>query len=80
MKSLAPKARFFQADVTKTESIAAAVKGSVEWAEQTGKPLGGVLPIAGISTPALVSRLPIERYYNQRPIVLLINKSVMYGV
>ncbi|EOD47877.1 Short-chain dehydrogenase/reductase SDR [Neofusicoccum parvum] len=42
------RARFFETDVTDTENIAAAVKGSVEFAKEKGVPLGGVLAGAGI--------------------------------
>lgn len=52
----ADKTRFFQCNVTDTESIAAAVKGTVEWVKETGKPLGGVIPAAGISLPSTVCR------------------------
>ncbi|KAK8057998.1 putative 3-hydroxyacyl-CoA dehydrogenase [Apiospora phragmitis] len=48
----ADKARFFQCNVTDTESIAAAVRGMVAWVQETGKPLGGVIPAAGISLPS----------------------------
>ncbi|KAK7968030.1 uncharacterized protein PG986_002307 [Apiospora aurea] len=48
----ADKTRFFQCNVTDTESIAAAVQGTVEWVKETGKPLGGVIPAAGISLPS----------------------------
>ncbi|KAI0845312.1 3-hydroxyacyl-CoA dehydrogenase [Daldinia vernicosa] len=46
--------KFFVCDVLDTESIAAAVKGTVEWAQQTGKPLGGVIPAAGVGNPATI--------------------------
>lgn len=48
----AGKARFFQCNVTETESVAAAVGGTAEWVQQSGKPLGGVIPAAGISIPS----------------------------
>jgi 3-hydroxyacyl-CoA dehydrogenase/3-hydroxy-2-methylbutyryl-CoA dehydrogenase len=48
------KTKFFQCDVLETESIASAVKGSLEWAKQTGKEIGGVIAAAGVSTPAKV--------------------------
>ncbi|KAK8065046.1 3-hydroxyacyl-CoA dehydrogenase [Apiospora hydei] len=54
----ADKARFFQCNVTDTESIAAAVQGTVEWVKETGKPLGGVIPAAGISLPSTVYARP----------------------
>ncbi|KAI2776673.1 3-hydroxyacyl-CoA dehydrogenase [Daldinia loculata] len=46
--------KFFICDVLDTESIAAAVKGTIEWAQQTGKPLGGVIPAAGVGNPATI--------------------------
>lgn len=46
--------RFFQADVSDTESIAAAVKGTMSWVQQTGKEIGGVIAAAGVSTPAKI--------------------------
>lgn len=49
------KTKYFECNVLQTESIAAAVKGSLEWAEETGKLVGGVLAAAGVSTPAKVS-------------------------
>ncbi|KAK8099819.1 hypothetical protein PG999_010193 [Apiospora kogelbergensis] len=48
----ADKARFFQCNVTETESVAAAIKGTVAWVQETGKPLGGVIPAAGVSLPS----------------------------
>lgn len=47
-------ARFFECNVLETESIAAAVAGAMDWIKETGKPLGGVVPAAGVSTPATV--------------------------
>ncbi|KAI2626019.1 short chain dehydrogenase [Hypomontagnella submonticulosa] len=46
--------KFFVCDVTQTDSIAAAVKRIVEWIQQTGKPLGGVIPAAGVGNPATI--------------------------
>lgn len=46
--------RFFQVDVSDTESIAAAVKGTKSWVQQTGKRIGGVIAAAGVSTPAKI--------------------------
>lgn len=48
------RAKFFTCNVLETESIAAAVKGTAEWAKETGKGLGGIIPAAGVSTPATV--------------------------
>ncbi|CAG8955723.1 hypothetical protein HYFRA_00010989 [Hymenoscyphus fraxineus] len=44
------KTKFFKTDVTDTESIAAAVQGTVEWIKQTGKEIGGVITAAGTAT------------------------------
>ncbi len=52
--------RYFQADVSNTESIAAAVKGTKSWVQQTGKEIGGVIAAAGVSSPAKV----IDRHGN----------------
>ncbi|KAI0533697.1 short chain dehydrogenase [Xylaria digitata] len=47
-------AKFFVCDVLETESIAAAVKGVVEWTEKTRKPIGGIIPAAGVGNPATI--------------------------
>jgi len=48
--------RFFPCDVSDTESIAAAVRGVSEWVKQTGKPVGGIIPAAGVGRPGLVCK------------------------
>jgi hypothetical protein len=48
-------AKFFEANVLETESIASAVKGALAWVKETGKEVGGVIAAAGVSTPAKVS-------------------------
>ena len=48
------RAQFFQVDVSDTESIAAAVKGTADWIRRTGKQLGGIIAAAGVSTPAKI--------------------------
>ncbi|KAL7793199.1 hypothetical protein V8C37DRAFT_106125 [Trichoderma ceciliae] len=53
-KQLGPSSRFFHCNVTQTESIAKAIQGTVNWVEETGKPLGGVIPAAGIGLPASI--------------------------
>lgn len=57
-KDLGPSARFFACDVTDTDNIAAVVRAAVDWAAQTGKPLGGIIPAAGVGLPGLVRRSP----------------------
>ncbi|CAK7212615.1 hypothetical protein SBRCBS47491_001527 [Sporothrix bragantina] len=48
-------AKFFTVDVTDTDSIKAAVDGTVEWiTKTTHKPLGGVVPAAGVGFPGLI--------------------------
>lgn len=56
--------KFFHANVLETESIAAAVKGSLEWIKETGFELGGVVAAAGVSTPAKVVT-PVLHYPNE---------------
>lgn len=56
IKELGPAGKFFICNVLETESVTAAVQGTVAWIKETGKTLGGVIPAAGVSTPATVSR------------------------
>ena len=53
-KTLGASAKFFECNVLETENITKAVNGTVEWVKQTSKALGGVIPAAGVSTPATV--------------------------
>lgn len=53
-KELGDSAKFFACNVLETESITAAVQGTVSWIKETGKALGGVIPAAGVSTPSTV--------------------------
>lgn len=46
--------KFFQADVSDTNSIATAIKGTLGWIKETGRQLGGVIAAAGVSNPAKV--------------------------
>jgi 3-hydroxyacyl-CoA dehydrogenase/3-hydroxy-2-methylbutyryl-CoA dehydrogenase len=48
------KVKFFETNVLETESIAAAVKGALAWAKETGNEVGGVIAAAGVSSPAKV--------------------------
>lgn len=47
-------ARFFVCNVLETDSVKAAVQGTVDWIKETGKQLGGVIPAAGVSTPSTI--------------------------
>ncbi|CAI6081468.1 hypothetical protein V2G26_011549 [Clonostachys chloroleuca] len=53
-KELGDSAKFFVCNVLETESITAAVQGTVSWIKETGKALGGVIPAAGVSTPSTI--------------------------
>lgn len=48
------KSKFFECNVLETESIAAAVKNTIEWSNETGKQIGGVVTAAGVGNPARV--------------------------
>ena len=52
------RSKFFQVDVSDTESIAQAVKGTLAWVKETGKEIGGIVAAAGVSTPAKI----VDRY------------------
>ena len=54
MSELGPSAIFLPCDVSSTESIATAVAGITAWTAQTGKPLGGIIPAAGVGSPGLI--------------------------
>ncbi|KAF2277831.1 3-hydroxyacyl-CoA dehydrogenase type-2 [Westerdykella ornata] len=51
---LGSRAKFFEVDVSSTDSIAAAIKGTVEWVKETGKEIGGVVAGAGVGLPGLI--------------------------
>lgn len=51
VSQLGSRAKFFEVDVTDSESLETAVKGCVEWAKETSAPLGGVIPAAGVGLP-----------------------------
>lgn len=61
---LGPSAKFLPCDVTDTSNIASAVAAAAAWATSTGKPLGGVIPAAGVGNPGLT----LDR--NLRPVSL----------
>ncbi len=48
------RSKFFQVDVSDTESIAKAVKDTLAWVKETGKEIGGIVAAAGVSTPAKI--------------------------
>lgn len=52
VQELGSRSKFFEADMSETESIEAAVKSTVDWAKQSNAPIGGVVPAAGVGNPA----------------------------
>ncbi|KAF2839377.1 NAD(P)-binding protein [Patellaria atrata CBS 101060] len=48
------KAKFFEVDVTKTESIQTAVNETAQWTKSTGIELGGVITAAGVGFPGKI--------------------------
>jgi NAD(P)-dependent dehydrogenase (short-subunit alcohol dehydrogenase family) len=54
VQELGPATKFWICDVSDTDSITAAVTGIVDWVAQTGVPLGGVVPAAGVGNPSLM--------------------------
>jgi NAD(P)-dependent dehydrogenase (short-subunit alcohol dehydrogenase family) len=51
---LGSRAKFFKTDVSSTESIQAAIEGTVAWVKETGKAIGGVIAGAGVGLPGLI--------------------------
>lgn len=72
------KARFFRCNVTETESIAAAVRGTVEWVQQSGKPLGGVIPAAGISLPSTVRSFRLVLFLPSSVAVEIVHSACLF--
>ncbi|KAI9817121.1 MAG: hypothetical protein M1827_001233 [Pycnora praestabilis] len=48
------RSRFFTTDVSDSESIAAAVKGTLEWVGETEREIGGVVAAAGVANPSKI--------------------------
>jgi NAD(P)-dependent dehydrogenase (short-subunit alcohol dehydrogenase family) len=66
VKELGERSKFFEVDVSNTESVEAAVNGSMEWVKQTGKAVGGVIAAAGVGGAAKVSVSPVSNFYHSR--------------
>lgn len=49
------RAKFFEADVSDTESIEKAVAGVSQWVQETKKPIGAIISAAGVGNPAKVN-------------------------
>jgi NAD(P)-dependent dehydrogenase (short-subunit alcohol dehydrogenase family) len=54
VSELGSRAKFFETDVSSTESIADAIKGTVAWVQESGKEIGGVIAGAGVGLPGLI--------------------------
>lgn len=54
VSELGERAIFFETDVSDTDSIAAAINGTIEWVSKTQKDLGGVIAGAGVGLPGLI--------------------------
>lgn len=68
-------AKFFVCDVLETESIAAAITGVVQWIEKTGKPMGGIIPAAGVGNPSTVLDFRYRYIHSHREIHKLIDRN-----
>ena len=52
VKELGNQTKFFEADMSESESVESCVKNVVSWVKSTGKSIGGVIPAAGVGNPA----------------------------
>jgi NAD(P)-dependent dehydrogenase (short-subunit alcohol dehydrogenase family) len=62
---LSSSAKFFVCDVLRTESIASAIQGAVDWSKETSKPLRGVISAAGVATPATVGGTTLQSIWTE---------------
>ncbi|KAF2796514.1 NAD(P)-binding protein [Melanomma pulvis-pyrius CBS 109.77] len=54
ISELGSRAKFFETDVSSTESIQTAIEGTVAWVKETGQQIGGVIAGAGVGLPGLI--------------------------
>lgn len=54
ISELGERSKFFEVDVSDTDSIAKAIEGTVEWVKKTNKQIGGVIAGAGVGMPGLI--------------------------
>ena len=74
VSGLGDRTRFFEADMSKSDSVASVVSAIASWVSSTGKPVGGVIPAAGVGNPAkLVDRHGDPVDMSQLDFVLNIN-------
>uniref|UniRef100_A0A093V6L3 Putative oxidoreductase n=1 Tax=Talaromyces marneffei PM1 TaxID=1077442 RepID=A0A093V6L3_TALMA len=70
------RARFLQADVTDTSSLEAAVKSTIEWTQQTGSVLAGVVAAAGVGLPAKIYDARTESPVSMSSIDFVLNINI----
>ena len=74
VSELGSRTKFWEVDMTETEQLESAVNSIVDWTKQTGAPIGGVIPAAGVGNPAkLVDRNNEPVPMSQLDFVLNIN-------
>ncbi|KAL1837383.1 hypothetical protein VTJ49DRAFT_3942 [Mycothermus thermophilus] len=54
VSELGPSTTFIPCDVSDTASIKEAVDAAIAWIRKSGKPLGGIIPGAGVGHPGLI--------------------------
>lgn len=54
VSELGSRSKFFETDVSDTEAISRAVKGTAAWAKESGKSIGGIVAGAGVGLPGLI--------------------------
>ena len=52
VSELGDRTKFFEVDVTETSSMESAINNAVTWIKQTNKPIGAIIPAAGVGMPA----------------------------
>ncbi|KAI8265052.1 3-hydroxyacyl-CoA dehydrogenase type-2 [Colletotrichum sp. SAR11_239] len=56
---LGPSIKFLHCDITATQNVADAVKATLDWAQETGKPIGGIITAAGTGAPCMSASLAL---------------------
>lgn len=65
------RTRFFEVDVTDTESIGKAVEGVAKWVQETGKSIGGIVSAAGVGNPGKVYTRNVSRSLDTDPVQMI---------
>ncbi|KAL9062982.1 MAG: hypothetical protein Q9157_008496 [Trypethelium eluteriae] len=73
------RVKFFEVDVSETESIQHAVRGITEWVKSTGHELGGVIPAAGVGLPGKASDFLIAKFPDlERGVLVLVSSTAAF--